>query len=203
MNKKMSDRTIAYYNSEAHAYADLTAHADMSPIYARFEKYLSPGAAVLDAGCGSGRDSLHFMKMGYTVTAIDASTEMCAYASELLQQEVRQLTFQELDCREAFSGIWACASLLHVPERQQTEVLRRLMRALTSGGVLYASWKYGETERTEAASGRLFCDMTEKRIEALAESVEGVRIEECWTSEDVRADQRSQKWMNGIFRKIK
>lgn len=197
----MKNKTIAYYDDPHNAYADLTVHADMSAIYTRFQKYLTPGVAVLDAGCGSGRDSLHFMKMGYAVTAIDASKEMCAYASKLLQQDVRQLTFQELDYKEVFFGIWACASLLHVPERQQAEVLQRLIHALTPGGVLYASWKYGETERTEATSGRLFCDMTEQRIETLAQCVEGVQIAECWISEDVRADRRSQKWMNGIFRK--
>ena len=224
------NQTIAYYDDPANAYADQTVHADMSAIYERFQKYLTPGAAVLDAGCGSGRDSLHFMKAGYVVTAIDASQEMCAFASKLLQQDVRQLRFQELDYEACFDGIWACASLLHVPERQQAEVFHRLMRALVPGGVLYASWKYGETERTEASSGRLFCDMTEQRAEALAQEAMGagllqnskrhpmnlrgdqdfqtdgqtgwtVSIEASWISEDVRADRRSQKWLNVIFRK--
>ena len=199
MNEKA--RTIEYYDDPAHAYADLTVDADMRAIYARFQRYLPSGAAVLDAGCGSGRDSLHFLKSGYAVTAIDASQEMCGYASRLLQQEVRQLRFQELDYEACFDAIWACASLLHVPETQQGEVFRRLMRALVPGGVLYASWKYGVTERIEAASGRLFCDMTEQRAEALAQSTAGVRIEECWVSEDVRADRRSQQWLNVVFRR--
>ena len=224
------NQTIAYYDDPANAYADQTLHADMSESYERFEKYLTPGAAVLDAGCGSGRDSLHFMQAGYAVTAIDASKEMCAFASRLLQQEVRQLRFQELDYDACFDGIWACASLLHVQERQQGEVFHRLMCALVPGGVLYASWKYGETERTEASSGRLFCDMTEQRAEALAQEAMRaepllkslkhpmklredqdprtdeqpawmVSIEACWISEDVRTDRRSQKWLNVIFRK--
>lgn len=104
------------------------------------------------------------------------------------------------------------------------------MRALVPGGVLYASWKYGEAERTEASSGRLFCDMTEQRAEALAKEAMGAEplqnslrhptnlrgdqafrtdvkpvwtasIEACWISEDVRADRRSQKWLNVIFLK--
>ena len=201
MSKMWKNKTIEYYDDPENAYADQALHADMSAIYERFEKYLAPGAAVLDAGCGSGRDSLHFMKAGYAVTAIDASQEMCAFASRLLQQKVRQLRFQELDYEACFDGIWACASLLHVPERQQAEVFHRLMRALVPGGVLYASWKYGETERTEASSGRLFCDMTEQRAEALVQTEDGARIETCWISEDVRADRRSQKWLNVIFRK--
>lgn len=99
------NQTIAYYDDPANAYADQTLHADMSESYERFEKYLTPGAAVLDAGCGSGRDSLHFMQAGYAVTAIDASQEMCAFASRLLQQEVRQLRFQDLDYDACFDGI--------------------------------------------------------------------------------------------------
>lgn len=230
MSEMWKNKTIEYYDDPTNAYANQTVHADMSAIYERFQKCLAPGAAVLDAGCGSGRDSLHFMKAGYAVTAIDASQEMCAFASRLLQQEVRQLRFQELDYDACFDGIWACASLLHVPERQQAEVFHRLMRALVPGGVLYASWKYGETERTEASSGRLFCDMTEQRAEALVkEAMEAenlltslehpmnllgdqavrsdgqlgwtVSIEACWISEDVRADRRSQRWLNVIFRK--
>ncbi|MGO4997871.1 hypothetical protein [Oribacterium sp. Sow4_G1_1] len=78
-------------------------------------------------------------------------------------------------------------------------MFHRLMRALVPSGVLYASWKYGETERTEASSGRLFCDMTEQRAEALAQAEGGASIEACWISEDVRADRRSQKWLNVIF----
>ena len=74
------NQTIAYYDDPANAYADQTLHADMSESYERFEKYLTPGAAVLDAGCGSGRDSLHFMQAGYAVPAIDASKEMSAVA---------------------------------------------------------------------------------------------------------------------------
>ena len=66
------NQTIAYYDDFANAYAEQTVYADMSAIYEHFEKYLTSGAAVLDAGCGSGRDSLHFMKAGYAVTAITA-----------------------------------------------------------------------------------------------------------------------------------
>lgn len=154
------NQTITYYDDPANAYADQTVNADMSAIYERFQKYLAPGAAVLDAGCGSGRDSLHFIKAGYAVTAIDASQKMCAFASRLLQQEVQQLRFQELDYDACFDGIWACASLLHVPEWQQAEVFRRLMCALVPGGVLYASWKYGEAERTAPKRRAAACSAT-------------------------------------------
>ena len=105
------ETTIAFYDEQ---YAESTVHLNMQKFYDRFEKYLPEGASVLDAGCGSGRDSKHFMERGYTVTAFDASETMCECASKLTGQEVRKLTFQEMDYHDCFDGIWACASLLHV-----------------------------------------------------------------------------------------
>lgn len=100
------ETTIAFYDEQ---YAESTAHLDMQKLYDRFEKYLSEGASVLDAGCGSGRDSKHFIEKGYTVTAFDASGIMCEYASKLTGQEVRKLAFQEMDYQDCFDGIWAYA----------------------------------------------------------------------------------------------
>ena len=144
------ETTIAFYDEQ---YAESTAHLDMQKLYDRFEKYLSEGASVLDAGCGSGRDSKHFIEKGYTVTAFDASGIMCEYASKLTGQEVRKLTFQEMDYQDCFDGIWACASLLHVPEDELVSVIKKVIVALKPGGVLYASWKYGKGTRFDDHSG--------------------------------------------------
>ena len=56
-----------------------------------------------------------------------------------------------------YDGIWACASLLHVPHELLPKVIARLIVALVDGGVLYASFKYGEEERE--AGGRYFTDL--------------------------------------------
>lgn len=82
----------------------------MQQFYNCFEKYLPEDASVLDAGCGSGRDSKHFIEKGYTVTAFDASETMCECASKFTGQEERKLTFQEMDYQNCFDGIRACAS---------------------------------------------------------------------------------------------
>ena len=68
----------------------------------------------------------------------------------------------------AFDGIWACASLLHVSEKELETVLVKFHRALKRDGVLYASWKYGEAECSDGE--RFYCDMTEEkmRIEEIA-----------------------------------
>ena len=62
------ETTIAFYDEK---YAKSTAHLDMQQFYDRFEKYLPEGASVLDAGCGSGRDSKHFIERGYTKNCIE------------------------------------------------------------------------------------------------------------------------------------
>lgn len=194
------ETTIAFYDEQ---YAESTAHLDMQKLYDRFEKYLPEGASVLDAGCGSGRDSKHFIEKGYTVTAFDASGIMCEYALMLTGQEVRKLTFQEMDYQDCFDGIWACASLLHVPEDELVSVIKKVIAALKPGGVLYASWKYGKGTRFDDHSGRLFCDMDENNIIRYFSDKDGIQIEEIWETNDVRENINSQIWLNIIVKKCR
>lgn len=194
------ETTIAFYDEQ---YAESTAHLDMQKLYDRFEKYLPEGASVLDAGCGSGRDSKHFIEKGYTVTAFDASGIMCEYASMLTGQEVRKLTFQEMDYQDCFDGIWACASLLHVLEDELVSVIKKVIAALKPGGVLYASWKYGKGTRFDDHSCRLFCDMDENNIIRYFSDKDGIQIEETWETNDVRENINSQIWLNIIVKKCR
>ena len=115
--------SLSFYDAHAKEYAALTVKADMSPAYDRFLAYLPAGAAILDAGCGSGRDSLCFMKKGYDVTMLDASGEMCKCAEALTGQKALCMGFHEIEFADRFDGIWACASLLHVSEKELENVL--------------------------------------------------------------------------------
>lgn len=197
--KDKIETTIAFYDER---YSESTQNADMKPLYDQFEAYLPAGANVLDAGCGSGRDSKHFLEKGYQVTSFDASETMCACASKLTGQKVRKLTFQQIDYQDCFDGIWACASLLHVPAEETLSVLQKIAVALKSGGVLYASWKYGDSERVDHKTGRFFCDMTEETLQDLIRPENcGMQIEEYWFTNDVRAEFASQKWVNVVARK--
>jgi len=192
------ETTIAFYDEK---YAESTAHLDMQQFYDRFEKYLPEGASVLDAGCGSGRDSKHFIEKGYTVTAFDASETMCECASKMTGLEVRKLTFQEMDYKDCFDGIWACASLLHVPENELSIVLSKLFLSLRDGGVLYASWKCGEAERVEDSSGRFFSDMNKTLLTQYLRLMDNSELEEIWYTKDVRNNYVSQNWINAIVKK--
>ncbi|MEN9451031.1 MAG: hypothetical protein RLZZ369_90, partial [Pseudomonadota bacterium] len=68
-------QTLDYYNRNAEAFFQTTAYVDMAPLYERFIKHVTPRGHILDAGCGSGRDSKAFKEMGFRVSAFDASSE--------------------------------------------------------------------------------------------------------------------------------
>lgn len=111
-----------------------------------FAGALTKGAAVLDLGCGTGRDTRALVDAGFTVTAIDGCAEMAREAEKRIGAPVRVQLFEDLDDAETFDGIWANASLLHVPRAGLPGVLARVYRALKPRGLLAASFKSGGQE---------------------------------------------------------
>ena len=125
---------------------------------------------VLDAGCGSGRDAKDFEAMGLQVEAIDASPALVQKARERTKAQVYLRRFQDFCVpKPRFDGIWAQASLLHVPPEELPDVVFRLASALKPGGVLWATFKYG-TEPTIDSRGRFFTNMTKAAARKLFKS---------------------------------
>ena len=191
----MNNTTIRYYDEHAEEFCAGTINADMQECRERFLHYLSPGQIILDAGCGSGRDTLAFLKKGFEVEAFDASPEICRLASEQTGIHVRCLRFEELSGQELYDGIWACASLLHVDLDDLPDVLLRLHNLLKENGVLYASFKYGSGERYKGK--RYFCDLTEKDCRKLIEGT-GFTVKEIFLTHDVREGRSHERWVNVI-----
>lgn len=187
-----------YYNENADDFYNATCDVDLSDIYNKFEKYLPEKAHILDAGCGSGRDSKYFLSKGYEVSAIDASREMAARAKVLTGLNVREMYFQDIRDIEVYDAIWTCASLLHVPKKDIHEVLQKLTKSLKVSGVWYMSFKYGDTEREK--DNRLFNDYTEGTLQNLISNYPQLSILELWLTDDRRED-RSDKWINVIVKK--
>ena len=197
----MPDRaanTLRYYETNARTFFDDTVAVDMSELQARFLRWIPPGGQILDAGCGSGRDARAFRERGYRVTAFDASPELARLAAEHGGIQVRTLRFDEVDWRNAFDGIWACASLLHVPAADLPGILRRLAAALKPGGALYASFKYGRGEREHG--GRQFTDLDEPGLEALRRLVPRLTICDLWVTGDRRPGREAEPWLNAVMR---
>ena len=172
--------TINYYNENSQSYFDNTVNADMTDCYNRFLKYVKKGSYILDAGCGSGRDSKFFIEQGYSVKAIDGSEELCKLASEYIGQEVECINFLDLNYEGEFDAVWACASLLHVNKNDINKVVSNLHKSLKNKGVIYASFKYGNSDRIQGE--RYFNDLNEDLITELFISFD---IKEMWFSDDV------------------
>jgi SAM-dependent methyltransferase len=195
-----SDPTAAYYYAHAEEYARQVLPLDMDQFHERFLGLVPAGGHILDAGCGPGRDALAFLRRGYRVTALDASAAMARLAAGLLGQPVEVRRFQDLEYEGVFDGIWACASLLHVPRGELEEGFRRLTRALRPGGVWYMSFKQGEAE--EVRGGRRFTDFTEGSLRKLLAGQPQLAVVEIWQTQDVRAQERAQVWVNAIVQRV-
>ena len=134
------------------------------------------------------------------VRITDGSEEICERASEYTGIQVKRMLFQELNEQEEYDGIWACASILHLPKRELIDVLQKMVDALKNNGVIYTSFKYGDFEGIR--NGRYFIDLTEKSFESLMNEVNGIRVENIWVTGDVRAGRGEEKWLNLLLRKI-
>ena len=193
----MNNNTINFYNEHVEDFAQDTIEAKMTEVQDRFIKHLAIGSHILDLGCGSGRDSLLFLNRGFIITALDGSKELCNSASKLIGQDVICKTFDEINYEEEFDGVWACASLLHVPSTEMKSVIGRVIKALKPWGVFYASFKYGEFEGDR--KGRFYTDLTEDAFVKLICKFNEVQIVELWISGDVRPGREEEKWLNAIL----
>lgn len=192
-----TEQTIAYYDEHASGFIADTLDADMSAQLARFLAHVPADGSVLDWGCGSGRDARAMLDAGYAVTASDASRKLCEQARQLTSLSVRQERFLELSDKNAFDGIWACSSLLHLTPVELPRAFSLARDALKPFGVFYVSFKYGTY--TGMRGGRWFTDLDEAALEALLP--ENLSIIDIWTSADVRPDRQDERWLNAIMRK--
>ena len=191
-------KTIDYYNKHAEEFTASTFEVDMESLYQPFLAELPEGARILDVGCGSGRDTLAFKNKGYQVDAIDYSEELVKKATRLTGIPIKLKSFYEVDDYEAYDGIWACASLLHCERSRLAEVLEKMVQALKPNGVVYMSFKYGDSDRDQ--DGRQFTDLDENQAEALLEQFDNVQHIQQWVTLDQRPD-RQEKWLNLLWKK--
>ena len=192
--------TLDYYNKNSEEYFNSTLNVDMTNTYKEFLKLVPEGGKILDLGCGSGRDSMNFIKLGYEVTAVDGSKELAKRASVLLGKEVIVSTFEELELKEKFHGIWACASLLHIKREDLKIVLNNLYNNLEDNGVFYMSFKYGEKEYVDDKNRYFNCFTDESIISFINENTK-YNILGLYITEDKLGRVNEVKWLNLICNK--
>lgn len=191
---------IDFYDTHADEYCRSTVGLDMSSVYERFLCELAPGAHILDAGCGSGRDTKIFLGRGFVVTAFDGSPQMARFANVYTGQKCSVLRFQEMQFQQEFDGVWACASLLHVPKCEMEDVLGRFVTALEPGGIMYVSFIEGEGERI-STDGRLYNSYTAESLSDLLGEIGTVRQIACWKSDEIQSSAQRAPWLNILFKK--
>ena len=194
-----TNTTLDYYNNNAHRFTSDTLDVEFSDIQDRFLAELQPGALILDFGCGSGRDSRYFLQKGYRVAACDGSEEMVKAATQNAGIPVKQMLFSELDDQERYDGIFACASILHVPSAELPDIIGKMKKAVKKGGILYISFKYGTFEGVR--NGRYFTDQTEDNLKQILDQVGGLDVISTGITGDARPGREDEKWLNVLLRR--
>lgn len=141
--------TLSHYQQSASAFWEGTRHHDVTQ---NIQALLSALPAdrpldILDFGCGPGRDLLQFKSLGHKPVGLDGCENFCRMAREYSGCEVWQQSFLHLDLPpKRFDGIFANASLFHVPGAELPRVLKQLHAALRENGVLFMSNPRGNAE---------------------------------------------------------
>jgi SAM-dependent methyltransferase len=153
----LATRTIAHYDASARSFEEGTRAHDVSQNYAAFLGAIEgpPPFVVLDFGCGPGRDLAYFQSLGHEAVGLDGSARFVEMARAATGCEVLHQSFLHLSLPASrFHGIFANASLFHVPTQELPRVLRELRRSLIPRGVLFCSNPRGPD--TEGFSGERY-----------------------------------------------
>ena len=141
--------TLEHYNQRAESFWEGTRDHDVSQNIAALLRHIegAPPFAVLDLGCGPGRDLARFRELGHAPVGLEGAARLAAMAREHGGCEVWEQDFLALDLPPArFDGVFANASLFHVPRAELPRVLSELHATLKPRGVLFSSNPRGNNE---------------------------------------------------------
>jgi SAM-dependent methyltransferase len=200
-NTACESMTYKFYDMQAKEYYERTIEADLSDLYDRFLVSVPEGGKILDAGCGSGRDLRRFLERGFDAVGIDASKALVEMANKYSGMPCHVVRLEEIAYERRFDGIWACASLLHLPKHMLVPVLRRLCRALVSDGVMFASVQAGKGE-VLTDDGRFFAYYEEMEFLTAVDNA-GFTVAASWISEDTLPGREAMRWINVLAKSCK
>lgn len=192
-------KTLEFYATEApdyHARSKAGINRDLPGFLDR----LTPGALILELGCGSGRDAAYMQERSFVIEPTDGVPAMAALAEQRLGRPVRIMQFEELEVGQAYDAIYASYSLLHVPRAGLADVLARIWRALRPGGWHMATFKSGGTEGRDMLD-RYFNYLSPAQAEAYYRAAGKWSLLEMTEGVGGGYDDRPSSWVNVITRK--
>jgi SAM-dependent methyltransferase len=145
--EKIAGLTLDHYNQQAEAFWQGTRSHDVSQNIAALLRFIAGEApfTILDFGCGPGRDLKAFTERGHIAVGLEGAAPFVAMARGHSGCEVWQQDFLRLDLPDRhFDGVFANATLFHVPGQELPRVLRELHASLKPGGVLFCSNPRGD-----------------------------------------------------------
>lgn len=146
---------VNYYEIHGEAYFLRTAGVDPAGFLRPFTKFLSPGAAVLDVGCGSGRDLRWLKSEGFRPVGMDRATALVRLARTHSGCPVICADFEVFDFSvpphaQAYDAILCAGAFVHLPHERLESVMKRILDALAPGGIFYVSVKEGDGAAADA-----------------------------------------------------
>lgn len=193
--------TIAYYDNQADAYFEETAHLDNSALLSKFLRLLPPDRGrIADIGCGSGRDLKAMVEDGRNAIGIEPAKRLAALASQFSKAPVIAKAIGDVTEIQpgTLAGAWACSSLLHIPAAELPAILCRIYDWLIPGGVFFTCFKDGEGELTDPR-GRTFTNLTLEELVKLGRHA-GFEVIEAFPTPSV-VPGRIQLWNNIFLRR--
>lgn len=192
------------------AYWEITKDKIKSNNLDRMIQLLGPGAKLLDVGCGPGRDSAYLASRGFDVIGVDYSKQMIGKA-EALHKGIPHLSFKTMDMRNLtfgngfFDGVWAAASLLHIPKKALPSVLTGIHRVLRKGGILFVSVMKGAGEKFTVETKyarpieRFFTFFGQMEIQSYLKKAGFIPFE---VNTNPSVSRQSTTWLNIFSRKV-
>ncbi|MEM9579309.1 MAG: methyltransferase domain-containing protein [Pseudomonadota bacterium] len=163
----MSDKeTLKVYDAQASKYAELTDSNTKNPDLIAFIGALKPGAHILDLGCGPGHMAAAMARVGFQVSATDASAEMVKLANAQPGVTAWQEAFEEMHTGASYDGVFANFSLLHAKRESVAQHVNDLVTMLTPGGVFHIALKTGAGEMRDTI-GRRYSYFSEDELETI------------------------------------
>jgi SAM-dependent methyltransferase len=146
---EIAGRTLEHYEQQAEAFWRGTREHDVRQNIDELLRHIEGGPpyAILDFGCGPGRDLKTFRELGHVAIGLEGAPSFAAMARAHSGCEVLQQDFLALDLPQGrFDGVFANAALFHVPSQELPRVLAELRAALKPRGVLFSSNPHGRNE---------------------------------------------------------